>query len=149
MLRLNDKNKAMMTVLVSDMPDHIRCNLMDDLKLIYPDQIRYKDTSQAGETDSFSSIHFSFYTRYSTRVIFFIILSMKSKLNECRRETKLLKMQIPALYEGKAKSKVILPRLSPDPVKNSWSIANIMNSSNCRWVLSFAGREKRCDIFSE
>lgn len=74
MLRINDKNRNLVALLCSTMPQDIRVNLMRDLNTIYTDAIRAKDTRAQGEMNDFESIHFSYYNRYSRRVFIYIYM---------------------------------------------------------------------------
>ena len=68
MLRINDKNLDLIALICSTMPEDIRRRLMRDLNIIYEQGIFNKDTQAEGERNDFESVHFSYYTRYSTRV---------------------------------------------------------------------------------
>jgi hypothetical protein len=71
MLRINDKNRDLVALVCSTMPENIQVNLMHDLNTIYEKGVYDKDTRSEGERNDFQAVHFSYYNRYCTRVCFF------------------------------------------------------------------------------
>ena len=68
MLRINDKNKNLMAIILPNMPKNLRCNLLKDLGTLYPN-LAYIDTATEPERikESFVATHFSYYNRYSNK----------------------------------------------------------------------------------
>ncbi len=68
-LRMNDTNHNLLTLLCSNMPIKFTHNLLDTIQLLYPDLLRYIDSGAMGNTDDFfHAIHFDWYNRYFTSV---------------------------------------------------------------------------------
>ena len=61
MLRINDKNCDLITLLCLTMLEEIRVNLMCDLNIIYENGIYSKNTQEEGERNDFQAIHYSYY----------------------------------------------------------------------------------------
>ena len=72
-LKIQDINEDLLALLVANMPDPLRRELIDAIDSIYKDCFTIIDTQKAGPRHTFDSIHFSYYNRYSKRVSQFFL----------------------------------------------------------------------------
>src|SRR5882757_6113560 len=79
-LRINAKDGTFATIVLPDMPGHLRENLMTVLKLTFPDFIKPAESKGQGEKYSYPSLHFSWYNKYCFQVSKFLRVSWRSLL---------------------------------------------------------------------
>jgi len=82
-LRINDKDGNLMMIVLPDLPEDLRRDLMTYLKAAFPQEVSsrtFKDWKTLKETLKFISYHFSWYARFAARVCFHLlrILDMRS-----------------------------------------------------------------------
>jgi hypothetical protein len=71
-LRINAKDGELATILLPDLPPHLRLKLMIVLKLVFPDLIKPTDSKELGEKFAYPGLHFSWYNKYCVQVCYFI-----------------------------------------------------------------------------
>lgn len=67
-LRINAKNGEFATIVLPDLPSHLRLKLMVVLKLAFPDLIKYTDSEAQGDQFFYPGLHFSWYNKYCLQV---------------------------------------------------------------------------------
>jgi hypothetical protein len=85
------KDGTFATIVLPDMPVHLRENLMSVLKLTFPDFIKPVESKGQGEKFSYPSLHFSWYNKYCFQVSKF--LKACSLLTQWVRDAKLNQMK--------------------------------------------------------
>ena len=54
--------------MATNMPEEMKTTLIPKLEMIYPNALKFVDTAQEGQQNSFPSAHFSFWFKYGRRV---------------------------------------------------------------------------------
>jgi hypothetical protein len=73
-VRINANTGDFASIVVPDMPQRLRENLMNSLKLSFPGKIKTTNSEDLGENFTFESLHFSWYNRFHLRVRLFRVL---------------------------------------------------------------------------
>jgi hypothetical protein len=71
---MNDKFGNLSFLVASNMPEELRNTLFHKLELIYPNALKFVDTEQEGQQNSFPSAHYTFWFKYGRRVSLFLFL---------------------------------------------------------------------------
>lgn len=67
-LKLDDANNGLLALVVANMPQQLRRDLIDTIDNVFRDRLTSSDSQKTGSAHTFDSIQFSFYNRYSKRV---------------------------------------------------------------------------------
>jgi hypothetical protein len=67
-LKIQDVNEDLLALIIANMPETLRRDLVDAIDSVFMGRFKKADTHGAGSTHVFDSIHFSYYNRYSKRV---------------------------------------------------------------------------------
>ena len=71
LLRINDVNQNLLSLICTNMPHHLKSNLLDIIFLIYPELLKRMESEAEGNSNTFyHAIHFDWYNRYTTGVSF-------------------------------------------------------------------------------
>ncbi|PPR07663.1 hypothetical protein CVT24_003819 [Panaeolus cyanescens] len=65
-LQIQDADKNLMALLLANMPEHLRRDLLATLEAVFPDGLQDMDSRQQ-ENPSFDAYHFSYYNRYGKK----------------------------------------------------------------------------------
>ncbi|PPR02576.1 hypothetical protein CVT24_001938 [Panaeolus cyanescens] len=74
-IRISDKNDALVAMLLANMPQHLRQNIVAMIETAFPEELVALDSSQLPDDYKFNAYHFSYYNRYAVKVYTYISLS--------------------------------------------------------------------------
>lgn len=65
-VRINDMHGDMLATVLANMPQHLRSNVLETIKTVFPNRVKNVDSQDEGYT--FDAIHFSYWNVYAKKV---------------------------------------------------------------------------------